>query len=394
MLPLSYHVQNLRVRRVTSMLTLAGMALVIFVFVVVLGLAQGLTNIFVTTGAHDNLLFLRKGASTPTVSSLSEDVLQKVRYLPEVKRGVQGEALVSAELIENLSIPTGYQETFFIDPSAPPTAMMADIRGVDPPAYDIHKGVRLIDGRRPAPGATEVMLGVGVARQMQAASVGSTLAFGRGTWTIVGLFESGGSAYESEIWTDRRSLMADRMRKDFNFVVAKVDSPTQEATRALGRTLEKNPALASTVRVISERGYYAYLAQATDSIRPAAFMLVAIMAIGMVFTGMNTMYALIAARRREIGALRAIGFGRREILLGFLLEAGVMAAAGGVASGAAGLLVNGLPFYYQGKALSFVVGPDVLVVGVVLAALIGLAGGLLPAARAARVEVVQTLRAL
>ena len=255
LLPLSYHLQNLRVRRLTTALTLGGLALVIFVFVIVMGLAQGLTHLFVSTGAHDNLLFIRKGASTPAVSSLTEDVLPAVRYLPEVKRGAQGEPLVSAELIENLSIPTGHGEL---------PARRADAAHFDHGRHPRRGSARVSDpsrdpdgSRRPpaGPGAAEVMVGRGLARQMRNVSVGSTLALGRGTWTIVGVFESGGSAYESEIWTDRRALMADRMRSDFSFIVATVDRPTAEATAALGRVFETNPALSSTVRVVTERRY-------------------------------------------------------------------------------------------------------------------------------------------
>jgi len=384
MLPLSYHARNVLVRRTTTLLTLAGIALVVFVFTVVTGLSQGLRQLFVSTGSPDNLLFIRKGASTPAVSAVSEDVLPLVRYLPEVRRDEAGAPLVSAELVESLPVPTGVGGD----------TVVVDVRGVDPPAYRIHPGIRLVAGRAPDGGRPEVMLGVAVARQVHGAAVGSTIHLGRGTWTIVGLFSAGGSAYESEVWVDRRLLMQDRMRSDFSFVIAKVDSASLEATREIGRRLEQSPAIGTSLRTIAEMRYYAFLAQASTQIRAACLVLVVIMAAGMVFTVTNTMYGLTAARRREIGALMALGFGRREVLAGFLLESASMAALGGTVGALLGLVVNGLPFFYEGREFSFQVGPGVLVQGVLLAAAIGVMGGIAPAARAARTEVVQTLRSL
>ena len=348
-LPLSYHLQNLRVRRLTTALTLAGLALVIFVFVIVMGLAQGLTHLFVSTGAHDNLLFIRKGASTLAVSSLTEDVLPAVRYLPEVKRGAQGEPLVSAELIENLSIPTGHEESFLLDARTPPTSIMADIRGVDLPAYQIHRAIRMVEGRRPAAGAAEVMVGRGLARQMRNVSVGFH-AHAR-TWDpddSLGFFEL--RRQRRRVGDLGRPLRADGRpdASDSSFIVRDRRPTDRGGHGGAGARVETN---------FNSRRPFAWSpnagntrpSQASNAIRAAAVMLVGLMAIGMVFSGMNTTYTLIAARRREIGALRAIGFSRDPCSSAFSSRPRRRGAAGGLLGGLPGLLLNGLPFDYDGK---------------------------------------------
>jgi putative ABC transport system permease protein len=374
-----YTVQNLRLRFGTSALTAAGIALVVLVFAVVMGLANGLTQLFVRTGSPDNLLLLRRGASAPAVSSLGEDVLERVKYLPVVKTTARGVPLVSGEVLQSLTVA-----------SAGSSEMLVDVRGVDPIALEVHEGVRISSGRMPAPASAEVLVGRGTARGLGGTAPGATLRIGGSDWTVVGVLDSGGSVYESEIWCDRRSLMQAVRRENLNFIVMKVDVAGLEDAVAIGRSLQADQSL--SLRVIDEANYYAFLAQSSGEIRAACLVLVLITAIGMAFTAMNTMYASTASRRGEIGVLRTLGFSRAAILTSFVSEAGLVAAIGGLAGGVLALTVNGTAFAYEGRHVSFAISPTIVAAGILLAAVIGLAGGLLPAYRASRLEVIDALR--
>jgi putative ABC transport system permease protein len=379
-LSLEYNLKSVRTRRVSTLLTAGGIALVVLIFVVVMGLAQGLRNVFARTGADDNILVVRAGAAAPMLSSLGEDTLEKVRFLPEIRKDASGVPLVSAEMAEVVNVPH--------DGAVIPVT----IRGVDEVAWQVHDEVRLVEGRLPARLSNEVVVGAGLARQLGGIGPGAVLSVGRNSWTVVGLFGAGGGIYDSEIWGDRRSLMRDRRREDFNYLVAKVDVADVEAARAIETRWKEDPALG--VRAAVESLYYQRQLQASEQIRFVCLVLSGVMGFAMVFTGMNTMYGMVAARSRELSTLRVLGFSPRDILRGILFEALVIGLAGGVAGALLGLIANGTPFYYDGLRSSFQIGPEVLLRGIGLAALLGALGGLMPAIRAARLEIVDALRSL
>ncbi|HEX4953131.1 MAG TPA: ABC transporter permease [Thermoanaerobaculia bacterium] len=381
-LPIEYSLKNLQVRRWSVFLTAAGIALLVVVFLVVMGLADGLRQMFVSTGSFDNLVFVRQGASGPLMSSLMPESLESVRHLPQVRRDEEGQPLVSGVAQFNASLPTGRGSR----------RLQVTVKGVEPPAYRIEKDVALVKGRMPGRSADEVVVGVGLLRQLEGVDVGSRLELAGADLEVVGLLSSRGSAFESELWTDLYTLQRLRSRPDFNYVLAKVDVPDLAAALELEKRYESDTR--SDLRIVNEARWYEFVATSSQSIRLVCYILVAVMAVAMVASGMNTMYGMVSARSREIGVLRVLGFSPRDVLVGFLLEAVAIATVGGLVGAALALLSNGLPFHYLGQQARFAIGPQLLLMGVVLGALIGLLGGLVPARRASKVEVAHALRAL
>jgi putative ABC transport system permease protein len=379
-LPFEYNLKGLLVRRVSTLLTVGGVALVVVIFVVVMGLARGVQHVYTQSGADDNLIFVREGATSPMISRLDEDVLPRILYLPEIAKDAAGLPLASAEAVENVYL-TGRGRR-----------LLVAVRGVDPPAYALRRQLEIVAGRTPARMSDEVVVGVGLARKAGGIAPGDTLRLGTGDWKVVGLFRAGGGIYESEVWADRLSLMRERNRNDFNYVLARVVVPDLAAARALRKKWEADPALG--VRISVESDYYGRLADSSETLRIVCLILVAVMGFAMVITGANTMYGLIAARSREIATLRVLGFGRRDVLLSVLVEATLLGLAGGIVGALGAALINGVPFTWDGTSLSFRIGAVLLVEGALIAALVGAVGGLLPAWRASRLEVVDALHTL
>lgn len=375
--PLSYSLKSLKVRRVSTLLTLGGIALVVLVFVTVMGLAHGLANVFTVTGSDDNLIFVREGASDPMVSRLGEDALLRLSVLPEIAEDAAGRPLLSAEVVE-------YDH---LGPDREPVA----VRGVDPKALEIRRGVQVVAGRPPARLSEEILVGAALARST-GVEVGDRLKIGPTEWTVSGLLSAPGSAYESEVWADRLSLMRERQRTHFNYVIARVEAANLEQARALETRWEEDPALG--VRILVESIYYTYLNNSSATFETASWILALVMGLAMVITGTNSLYGLLAARRRELGTLRVFGFQRRDLLLSVLSEAVLIGLAGGVLGALASLLVNGLPFSYWGTQFQFRIGAGLMLQGVLLATVVGALGGVLPALRASRLEVIDALRTL
>jgi ABC-type lipoprotein release transport system permease subunit len=378
--PVEYSLKGILVRRVSTLLTVGGIALVVVIFVVVMGLARGLQHVYGATGADDNLVFVREGATSPMISRLEEDALPRLRYLPEIVQDAAGEPLMSAEAIENVYLSAGDRR------------WLVSLRGVDPPAWALHRNLAIVEGRAPARHSNEVALGVALARKIGGARLGDAVTLGASDWTVVGLFRAGDGIFESEAWTDRLGLQRERNRIDFNYVVARVEADDLAAARALEKRWEADPALG--VRIVVESDYYARLVDSSASLRAVCLILVGVMGFAMVITGMNTMYGLIAARAREFGTLRVLGFGGGDILLSVLFEATVLGLAGGVAGALLGVVANGLPVSYGGADLAFRIGPALVAEGAAIAAVVGALGGLLPALRASRLEVIEALHTL
>ena len=252
-LPIEYNLKSLLVWRISTLLTLAGIAFVVVIFVVVMGLAHGLRQVFTATGSHDNLLFVRAGAANPMVSRLGEDALDRLRYLPEVAADEAGRPLLSAEIVEYYHLG--------------PERVTVAVRGVEPMAFAVRWGVEVVAGRAPARLSEEVLIGAGLAQET-GLGLGDTVKLGRTTWTVVGLLRAPGSAYESEVWTDRLSLMRDRQRDDFNYVIAWVRAADLAAVHELEHCWENDPALG--VRIMVETDYYRALSSSSNTFATAS----------------------------------------------------------------------------------------------------------------------------
>jgi ABC-type lipoprotein release transport system permease subunit len=380
---LTYNFRNLLVRRVTTGATVLSIALVVGGLVVILGLVDGLMNTLGNTGSADNVLVLRKGAVAEASSGVTREQFAALRFLPEVLRDEHGDALASPEIVLQIGIPTAEGQ------------MHGLVRGVRPVARRVHDRLGVTEGRWIAPQAGEAMLGAAAAGQLPGTHVGSSLRLGRRSWRVVGIFDAGGSAFDSEIWVDADELRADYRRDYFSSVTLRLASPS--AADALRERVSSDRRIGLVAR--RESDYYDDQAQSARQLRTLGLVIAALLAAGAAFGAMNTMYTAIAQRTREIASLRALGFTPGIVLAAFVTEALILAVAGGVIGclwalpfdGYSASIVNPRSFSQLGFQLR--ITPATVGAGLLFAVLIGLAGGLLPARHASRVSLIEALRA-
>jgi putative ABC transport system permease protein len=385
--PLSYNIRNLLVRRWTSAFTAGGIALVVAATMLLAALVGGLQQILVSAGEPDNLVVLRKGATSDGSSQVPRDAAQAVRSLPGIAAGADGVPLFSPEIVNQpfMHNPDGGRENVLV-------------RGVEPIALLVHRRVRLVEGRLFRPNLGEVVLGVGAARRYRL-GVGSELELGRRRWSVVGIFDAGGTAFDSEIWADVTDVQDDTRREGYSGLRLTL-APGADA-RALVRRIESDGRF--TLEAKPETVYYSEQAETARSLYILVLTLAVVMGIGATFGALNTMYAAVANRTGEIGTLRALGFGRGSILASFLAES-MLLATGGLVGGVllallAMLAVNTLLAGVAFSMMTFTVAtvlleptPGGVALGLVFAAAIGFLGGLAPAWRAAHLRVIDALR--
>lgn len=386
-IPLSYIARNLWVRRLTTVLTAGGMALVVFVFAAVLMLDAGLKATLVATGSDDNVLFIRKGAETEVQSGVARDQAALIESLPQVARGADGLPRVSKEVVVLNSLPkidTGKRSN-------------VPIRGVSPMGLALRPTVKLEQGRMFRPGTSEIVVGSSVASQFAGVEVGQSLAFAQREWTVVGVFNAGRTAFDSEIWGDAEQLaQAFRRFGGYSSVIAQLANV--DAFDALQASLANEPRL--TVEVKRERKFYEDQSRALSGfISYLGIMLSVIFSLGAMIGAAITMYSSVATRTGEIGTLRALGFRRRAILTAFLLEALLLALAGGAVGLLAATLLLTVTISttnftsFSELAFSFALTPQIVVNSVIFALVMGFVGGFLPAVKASRMKIVDALRA-
>jgi putative ABC transport system permease protein len=385
--PLSYNVRNLLVRRWTSAFTAGGIALVVAATMLLAALVSGLKQMLVSAGEADNVVVMRKGATNDGSSAVPRDAAQTIRSLTGIARGDGGLPLASPELVNQPFMRTadGGRENVLV-------------RGVEPVAFDVHRRVKLVAGRLFAPNLGEVVVGVDAARRY-GAGLGRQIQFGRRHWTVVGIFDSGGTAFDSEIWADVSDIQDDTRREGYSGVRVKM-APGADVGE-LKRRIESDGRF--TLEVKPESTYYDEQAESANALYILVLTLAGVMGAGATFGALNTMYAAVASRTPEIGTLRALGFGRGSILLSFLAESLLLALAG-LVSGAvlAGLAIFAVNTLLSGVAFSMMtftvatvlLSPSIggLLLGVAFAGVIGVLGGLGPAWRAAHLPVIDALR--
>jgi ABC-type antimicrobial peptide transport system permease subunit len=385
-LPLSYNIRNLWTRRLTTALTASGMALVVFVFAALLMLAQGLQKTLVATGSYDNVIVTRKGAGAEVQSVVVRDQASIVETEQEIAVGAGGMRLCAKELLVLVSLPKrGTQKRSNVT-----------VRGIGSASLALRPQVRLVEGRLPRSGSLEVVAGKSIAKNFTGGGLGEKLHFGLYEWTIVGVFDAGNTAFSSEIWGDAEQLMQAFRRPVYSSVIFKLRDPAR--FEAVKERIEGNPRL--TVDVERETLYYLKQSEATARfLRILGNALTIIFSLGATIGAMITMYAAVANRTTEIGTLRALGFQRTSILAAFLFEALFLGLSGGLlglflASFMQFINISMLNFQtYSELSFSFALTPGIVVSGILFAITMGFAGGLLPAVRAARMNIVDSLRA-
>ncbi len=381
-IPFTYIVRNLFARRLTTALTAGGMALVVYVFATVLMLSAGLRATLVATGQDDNVIVIRRGAQTEVQSGVDRAQAGVVESLPEVAVGEDGRALVSKEPVVLINLPKRG--------SGKPSNVV--IRGVMPRGLTLRPQMHIIEGRMFRPGTAEVVAGASIATGFRGAGPGETLRFASRDWTVVGVFDAGGTGFDSEIWGDAEQMMQAFRRTNFSALIFKlVDSDRFDAVK---QTIESDPRL--TLEAKRETRFYADQSEAL-----ATFINYLGTTISIIFSigAMITMYASVASRTAEIGTLRALGFSRGAVLSAFLGEALLLGLLGGVLGLAGAAFMQALSISttnfqtFAEVAFRFVLTPGIAAAALCFALGMGFVGGFLPAARAARLKIVDALRA-
>lgn len=385
-IPFQYSLRNLWTRRLTTLLTAGGMALVVFVYAAVLMLDAGLRQTLIDTGSYDNVVVIRQGAGTETQSAVERNQAAMIESQPQVALGEGGRAMVSKEAVVLISLPKR-------DTGRPSNVI---IRGVGELGLALRPQVHLIAGRMFRPGSTEVIAGRSIAERFSGGGLGETVRFGGREWTVVGVFDAGKSGFDSELWGDVDQMMPSFRRTVYSMMLLKLANPDQfEALRA---AVEADPRLKLELK--RETQFYADQSEALSRfLKILGVSLSIIFSIGAIIGAMITMYAAVANRTAEIGTLRAIGFRRSEVLIAFMAESLFLALLGGVV----GLsLASAMQVYtistvnwqsFAELAFSFTLTPAIVVQSLVFSLIMGLVGGFLPAARAARMNIVDALRA-
>lgn len=370
----------------SSLVIVIGIAGVVGVMVALLSMARGFQATLASTGRPDRAIVLRGGSNDELGSVLFRDKTPVIKQTQGIKLGADGQPLVIAEKYLLTSVPrVGTTE---------PTNVV--IRGTEARVLQVRPEVKIVEGRMFKPGVYEIIVGRTAVGQFANLHLGDKVAIRNGDWTVVGIFTTGGDVHESELWCDLETLMAAAKSPAMASVTAQLESP--QAFPAFKDALTTNPQL--TVKVQREPEYYASRSEALNTlINVLGYTVAIIMAIGAVFGALNTMYAAVSARTTEIGTLRAIGFSGTPLVISVMLEALVLALAGGVLGAVIayvvfnGYTVSTLNFQtFSQVAFDFRVTPDLLVQGIVWACAIGLIGGLFPALRAARLPIVDALR--
>ena len=381
---LAYSLRNLLARRLTAVLTAGGMALVVFVFAAILMLAEGLERALVDSGSPENAVVLRKGSNSEVQSPVAVAEAAIVESLPGIAAGADGRPLVARELVVLIQLPRrGGEGTSNVT-----------LRGVSERSLRLRPQVRLAAGREPQPGLPEVVVGQGASQRFAGAGLHEELAFANRTWRVVGLLDAGNTAFDSEIWADADLLLQAFRRRSYSSVLLRLEEPGR--LEELRGRLEGDPRLSLEVK--REIDYYREQSEATATfLRILGTALAAIFSVGAVVGAMITLYAAVAHRTAEIGILRALGFPRGVILAAFLTEAVFLGLAGGLAgmlaaAGLEALTVSTTNFQtFSEVVFRFRMSGPIALEALGFALLMGLAGGLLPALRAARMNLLEAL---
>ncbi len=386
-IPLKYNLRNLFVRKVSTLMTIFVVCLVVTVFLFVLALWQGVSRTLSVTASTRNIITMRVGSQAEMQSVITKDAYETIRSLPGIEKSPSGEPYVSAELISLVNLPRADGQTTNVQ-----------VRGMDPIGFAMRPGVRIVGGRMFRLGTNEAVVSKNLANRFAGMRIGDTIKTGSYRWVVVGHFDASGSAYESEIWTDAKDLQGQTKRQIFSSIFVRTSDP--DAALRYIETVKGDQRLKLEGK--TEKKYYEEQMVTGAPIKILAILVGIFTAIGAAFGAMNTMYAQVAARTREIGTLRAIGFSRRAVLASFILEALLLCLIGGVIGTAAAFVLFNLLLTkptgtmnfrtFSEVLFHFRLTPPLMIGGLVFSLAMGLLGGFFPAARAARLKIINALR--
>jgi putative ABC transport system permease protein len=383
-LPISYNIRNLRVRWQVTLLAIVGIAMVVAVFVTLAAMAAGFRIALRSTGRSDNAMIVQKGSTSEMTSGIPRNQTEMISVDNRVARDDKGQPLASPEilLVANLKRVIDNAET------------NVALRGVKPKALDVRGGITITQGRMFKPGLYEVIVGERI-RERYGLEIGKSLRLQRRQWDVVGIFKSDGSGFENEVWGDVEVMgPAFNRTGGYQSLVVRLKDPS--SLDSFAASISGNPQF--QLQTAREVDYYdAQAGPVVGALMGLTWFVSIIMAIGAVVGAMNTMYAIVAARTREIGTLRALGFSRISILTSFVLESLVLAVVAGIIGCLLALPANNLSgstgqVTFSDLSFAFRVTPPTLVMGMTFAVIMGFVGGLLPAVRAARMPITAALR--
>lgn len=384
-IPISYSIRNLWTRRLTTLITASGMALVVFVFAAILMLAQGLQQTLVQTGSEDNVIVIRRASGSEVQSGVDLYQASIVETDPAVTIGADGERFLAKEIVVLITLPK----------KGGSGSSNVTIRGVTGQSLKLRPQVNLIRGRLPKHSSAEIMVGQSVLKRFDGIDIGESLRFGARAWTVVGVFDAGNTGFNSEIWGDSDQLMQAFRRPAYSSILFKLRDKTE--FDPLKARLESDPRL--TVDAKREIRYYEEQSEMMAKfLRILGISLTIIFSLGAIIGAMITMYTAVANRIGEIGTLRALGFQRANILSAFLIEALLLGLVGGIA----GLVIASLMRFvsistvnfqtFSELEFSFALSLEIVYMALAFSLIMGFVGGVLPAIRASRMNIVDALR--
>ncbi len=385
-MPFSYSLRNLWTRRLTTVLTASGMALVVFVFAAVLMLAEGLEKTLVETGSYDNVVVIRKAAGSEVQSGVDRLQASIIEMQPEIAIGEDGKRMVAKELVVLIVLPKRGTDK----PSN------VTVRGIENKSMVLRPQIKLIEGRMPRPGSSEIIAGSSIAKRFQGGGLGENIRFAMRDWTVVGIFDAGNTSFNSEIWGDVIQFMQAFRRPAYSSMVFRLHEPSK--FDEVKSRIESDPRL--TIEAMREPEYYRKQSEMMAKfLRILGLTLTIIFSLGAVIGAMITMYSAVANRVFEIGTLRALGFQRKHIMIAFLLESLFIGLIGGLvglifASLLQLFTVSTLNFQtFSELAFTFSLTFKIVSEAMIFSLLMGFIGGVLPAVRASRMNIVEALRA-
>jgi putative ABC transport system permease protein len=383
-IPIAYNLRNLVVRKTTTIMTALGIALTVAVLLAVMALVNGLQATLSASGDPLRLMVLRKGSTAELTSNFARAAFQDLKFKPGIATGRDGQPLASLEVLTVINLAN-------VDN---PNGVNLTVRGVMPAGIEMRRGTRLAAGRWFDSGRKEVVVGRSVVKRFPDAQIGHKIRFGRSDWDVVGVMDSGRGAQDSEVWGDVNQVSADLGRVEV-LSSALVMATDTVAAKALINDINNDQRLA--MDALSEKEYYDRETANAAPIQFTGIFVAIIMAVGSSFAAMNTMYAAVARRAREIGTLRVLGFSRGSILFSFFLESVLLAGLGGVIGCLLVLPLNGITTAvgnqnFSELAFDFRIDPQIMMGGILFAIALGVFGGVFPARNASKREILTALR--
>ncbi len=387
-IPIKYVLRSSSSRRLTTIITMLGIALVVFVFTAVLMMANGIQKTLRSTGSDDNVMVARKAAASEIMSIIDREAAGIVTNMPQVARAADGRPLSSKEVVVIINL----------------AKLRADgisnvtVRGVEEAAFQLRPQVRIVEGRMFKWGAREIIAGAGITKRFAGAQIGERIKFGGDLWNVVGIFDTDGTGFDSEIWGDLNQVADAFKRQSVSTVTFRIKNPDDLSD--LVNAYEADNRLQYFIPKREKKFFEEQSEMMAKFIRILGLFVTVIFSTGATIGAMITMYGAVANRTVEIGTMRALGFYRRSILLAFLVEALVLSFLGGALGlGLASLLqfftISTLNFgSFSELAFSFALSPSIIATSLGFSLLMGLLGGFLPAVRAARLDIIQALRAV